>query len=122
MNITNIIPASELTLATNGVKIVSAECVSLEEDREIQFYKVLGQILPVDSDCPKINFEVNLPLNWNGKLVHFGGGGFNGYLVTGLGAVPGEKATRKTALQRGYATCGSDSGHTNAFSGIWIGL
>lgn len=115
MNIANMIPASELTLATNGVKIVSVEHINLEEDCELQFYKVLGQIIPVDSDCPAINFEVNLPLNWNGKLVHFGGGGFNGYLVTGLGAVPGEKATRKTALQRGYATCGSDSGHINTF-------
>lgn len=115
MLIVNDIPSSAFALKTNGAKILSVELVNAEDEKELQFYKVLGKILPVDSMCPVINFEVNLPLDWNGKLVQFGGGGFNGYLVTGLGAVPGEKIAYKTALQRGYATCGSDSGHVNQF-------
>lgn len=107
------VPKSAFALKTNGAKILSVELANAKDDEELEFYKVLGQILPLDELCPAINFEVNIPLAWNGKLVHFGGGGFNGYLVTGLGAVPGEKTIYKTPLARGYATCGSDSGHAN---------
>ncbi len=50
--------------------------------------RVLGRIAPVDPAAPPIRFQVNLPVQWNGKAVQFGGGGFNGVLITGLGLVP----------------------------------
>ncbi|MDO4178062.1 MAG: tannase/feruloyl esterase family alpha/beta hydrolase [Phascolarctobacterium sp.] len=109
------IPASAFELPTNGAKILSVELKNVEGLNNLKFYKVLGKILPVDKNAPVINFEVNLPLGWNGKLVQFGGGGFNGHLISGLGAVCGEKPAYKTPLARGYATCGSDSGHINTF-------
>jgi pimeloyl-ACP methyl ester carboxylesterase len=74
---------------------------------------VLGRIAPIDPHADPIRFEVNLPDNWNGKAVQFGGGAFNGYLheSDGLGAtVVGEK-NKPGPLARGYATFGSDSGH-----------
>jgi len=89
-----IIPA-----AGTGVAAVAAYC------------KVLGDINPVDSNAPKIKFQVNLPSNWNSKAMMFGGGGYNGVLATGLANVPAGPTNQGTPLARGYATFGSDSGH-----------
>ena len=47
-----------------------------------QYCKVLGAIAPVDPKAPPIKFEVNLPTAWNGRSVQYGGGGFNGVLIT----------------------------------------
>ena len=76
-----------------------------------EYCKVLGDINPVDPTAPKIKFQVNLPSNWNGKALMFGGGGYNGVLVTGLGNVPAGPLDKPAPLARGYATFGSDSGH-----------
>jgi len=53
--------------------------------------------------APKLNFEIRLPDAWNGKLHYAGGGGYNG-------SIPGV-ASALNALQQGYATASSDSGH-----------
>ena len=76
-----------------------------------EFCKVLGDINPVDPVAPKIKFQINLPSNWNGKALMFGGGGYNGVLATGLGNVPAGPSDKPAPLARGYATFGSDSGH-----------
>ena len=76
-----------------------------------EYCKVLGDINPVDPTAPKIKFQVNLPSNWNGKALMFGGGGYNGVLATGLGNVPAGPLDKPAPLARGYATFGSDSGH-----------
>ena len=49
------------------------------------------------------NFELLLPDTWNGKFVMGGGGGFVGFVVNA--------ALSYGALQRGYATVGTDTGH-----------
>ena len=46
--------------------------------------RLLGTIAPVDPAAQLINFQLNLPIAWNGKVVQYGGGGYNGTLVTGL--------------------------------------
>ncbi len=76
-----------------------------------EYCKVLGDINPVDPTAPKIRFQVNLPSNWNGKALMFGGGGYNGVLATGLANVPAGPTDKPAPLARGYATFGSDSGH-----------
>ena len=53
-----------------------------------QHCKVLGRIAPVDPKAPPILFQVNLPTQWNGRSVQYGGGGFNGVLITGLALLP----------------------------------
>jgi len=57
---------------------------------------VLGAVQPVDPNAPPVNFEVNLPADWNGKAVQYGGGGSNGVLITGL--APLRDARRDTPV------------------------
>ena len=75
------------------------------------YCRVLGRIAPIDPTAPPIRFQVNLPLEWNGRSVQYGGGGFNGVLITGLGLPPGHPFDRPSPLAQGYATYGTDSGH-----------
>ena len=51
----------------------------------------------------EIKFELLLPEEWNGKFVMGGGGGFVGSVVN--------TALSYGALQAGYATVGTDTGH-----------
>ena len=78
-----------------------------------QYCKVLGRIAPVDPKAPPIQFQVNLPTQWNGRSVQFGGGGFNGVLITGLTLLPAAPYEKPSALAQGFVTVGTDSGHQN---------
>jgi feruloyl esterase len=75
--------------------------------------QVIGEIAPLDPAAPPIRFQVNLPVEWNGRAVQYGGGGFNGVLITGLAFPPAARADFPAPLARGYATYGTDSGHQN---------
>jgi feruloyl esterase len=77
------------------------------------YCKVRGHIAPLDPAAPPIQFQLNLPAQWNGRAVQYGGGGFNGVLVTGLGLVPGAPFAAPSPLAKGYVTYGTDSGHQN---------
>ena len=72
---------------------------------------MLGHIDPTDPKAPPIRFQVNLPLQWNGRTVQYGGGGFNGIVITGLGLPPAAPFDSASPLARGFATYGTDSGH-----------
>jgi hypothetical protein len=76
-----------------------------------EFCKVLGSIAPIDPAAPPINFQVNLPVIWNGKAVQYGGGGLNGVLITGLAPLRDAPPNVPTPLAQGYVTLGTDSGH-----------
>jgi feruloyl esterase len=79
-----------------------------------EYCKVVGAIAPVDPKAPPIRFQVNLPTNWNGSSLQYGGGGFNGMLITGLGLPAAARPDLPAPLARGYVTYGTDSGHQNA--------
>jgi feruloyl esterase len=102
-----------ISLPTHGATINSATLVAADakDNANGEFCQVLGAILPVDPAAPNINFEVNLPSQWNSKALHYGGGGYDGSLVTGLANVRFFKPGTETPLKRGYVTFGSDSGH-----------
>jgi feruloyl esterase len=53
---------------------------------------------------PEIHFELLLPEKWNGKFVFGGGGGYVGSVVNVAESLYG-------AVQSGYATVGTDTGH-----------
>ena len=76
-----------------------------------EFCKVIGQIAPLDPNAPPIKFQVNLPIEWNGRSLQYGGGGFNGVLITGLALPPAYPFGAPSPLARGFVTYGTDSGH-----------
>ena len=53
---------------------------------------------------PEIRFELLLPDKWNGKFAMGGGGGFVGQVINTAALLYG-------AVQSGYATVGTDTGH-----------
>jgi tannase/feruloyl esterase len=75
------------------------------------FCRVLGHIAPGDAKAPPIRFQINLPLQWNGRSVQYGGGGFNGVLITGIGLPPAAPFDGPSPLAKGFVTYGTDSGH-----------
>jgi hypothetical protein len=110
------IATNEIRLPNGGVTIASAQIATIPADPRtpgitVEFCKVLGAVAPIDPNAPPVKFEVNLPLNWNGKAVQYGGGGFNGTLITGLDPLLNAKPDTPVPIARGYATWGTDSGH-----------
>ncbi len=77
------------------------------------FCKILGRIAPVSSTAPPILFQVNLPSQWNGRSVQYGGGGFNGTLINATGLPPAQRFDTPSPLAQGFVTLGTDSGHQN---------
>lgn len=73
--------------------------------------RVVGRIAPLDPAAPPIRFQINLPLQWNGRTVQYGGGGFNGTLITATGLPPAQRFDTPSPLAQGYVTYGTDSGH-----------
>lgn len=76
--------------------------------------QVKGTIASLDPKAPAINFQINLPNNWNGRSLQYGGGGFNGVLITALALPPSAPLDKPGPLARGFVTYGTDSGHQNA--------
>src|SRR5436190_6080827 len=80
------IAAKEIGLASNGATISSAQIATVPADPTSpgatrEYCKVLGSVAPLDPNAPPVNFQVNLPMQWNGKAVQYGGGGSNGVLI-----------------------------------------
>jgi hypothetical protein len=108
------IPAAAIGLATSGASVIDAVVVPAAGTGMAalgEYCRVTGEIAPVDPQAPKIRFQVNLPVAWNGKAMMFGGGGYNGVVATAVGNLPAGPADKPFPLGRGYATFGSDSGH-----------
>jgi feruloyl esterase len=70
----------------------------------------------MDPKAQPIQFQINLPTPWNGKALQYGGGGFNGSLVTGLAPLRDAAPGDALPIARGYLTFGTDSGHQSAAS------
>jgi Tannase and feruloyl esterase len=108
------IPAAAIGLPTQGARVTDAAVVPAAGAGAAavgEYCRVMGEIAAVDPQAPKIRFQVNLPVAWNGKSMMFGGGGYNGVVATGVGNVPAGPTDKAFPLGRGYATFGSDSGH-----------
>src|SRR6266566_1717065 len=112
------IPASEIGLPSGGATITSAQMATVPADplnpgAMRDYCKVLGAVEPIDPNAPPVNFEVNLPADWNGRAVQYGGGGSNGVLITGLAPLRDARRDTPVPVARGFATWGTDSGHDN---------
>ncbi len=123
------IPASDITLPSGSGRIESATLVapaplavaaggptpaSRITPATPAYCRVIGALDPLDPKAPVIRFQVNLPVQWNGRMVQYGGGGFNGTLVTGLALLPAARYDTPAPLAQGYMTVGTDSGHQTA--------
>src|SRR5436190_2458904 len=119
------IAAETIGLPTKGADIKSARLVAAAPETKApgrgnaiavtlarpEYCEVKGEIVSVDPAAPPIRFQVNLPTEWNGKALQQGGGGFDGNVVTAIGALPRAPDTTPYPITRGYATFGSDGGH-----------
>lgn len=108
------IAAAAIGLPTTGATVTSTTVVSATGTGAAsvgEYCKVLASIAPVDPNAPSIKMQVNLPADWNGKAMMFGGGGFNGSIPNVGGNVGMGPQDKQTPLQRGYAVFASDSGH-----------
>ena len=127
------VPASAIGPRSGGAVIESAMLVAASEARAAgplpfappppesvivpampENCRVIGRIDPVREKSPPIRFQVNLPTAWNGRSLQYGGGGFNGVLITGLALPPSARIDRPGPLAQGFVTYGTDSGHQNA--------
>lgn len=118
------IPAFALGLPSGDARVQSAQLVDSSALNVAQagpvvpamprHCQVIGEIAPLDPAAPAIRFQVNLPFDWNGRAVQYGGGGFNGVLITGLAFPPAARPDFPAPLAHGYVTYGTDSGHQNA--------
>ncbi|WP_106403181.1 tannase/feruloyl esterase family alpha/beta hydrolase [Actinocorallia populi] len=107
--------AADIGLPTRGGRIDSATLNRADPaSGRPEFCLVRGKVHSFDTKAPDINFQINLPTSWNRKSVQFGGAGFNGTVITGLGVAPGfgntDPAQGQPPIDRGYATFGSDGG------------
>lgn len=66
-----------------------------------EFCRVTGLL------SPEIAFEVSLPARWNGRFYMFGNGGLAGQALDS----PYQVAQRNAALQNGFATAQTNTGH-----------
>jgi feruloyl esterase len=105
------VPKTEIALPTRGALITSAELRAPSAGGAPEYCEAKGSILAADPADPPILFQLNLPTVWNRGAFQFGGGGFNGTVVSGLGNAPHAPAGSATPLARGYLTFGDDSGH-----------
>jgi feruloyl esterase len=117
------IPAASIGLPSGNATVNSATFVAAVPESVSgntttpatpDYCKVLGTIAPVDPNAQLVNFQVNLPTQWNGKALQYGGGGYNGTLVTGLAPLRDAEPDDALPITRGYATLGTDSGHQAA--------
>jgi pimeloyl-ACP methyl ester carboxylesterase len=110
------IPAAAIGLPTSGALVQTAVAVGAADQGNANgdFCKVVGFVKPKNSTSPNLEFEVNLPYNWNGRALQMGGGGYDGSLVTGLTPFTLQPANTPTPLKKGFVTLGSDGGHKGA--------
>jgi pimeloyl-ACP methyl ester carboxylesterase len=110
------IPASAIGLPTSGALVQTAVAVGAADQGNANgdFCKVVGIVKPKNSTSPNLEFEVNLPSNWNGRALQMGGGGYDGSLVTGLTPFTLQPANTPTPLKKGFVTLGGDGGHKGA--------
>jgi hypothetical protein len=98
--------SADIGLATKGAVVTAAALVAPAAPLG-EYCLVSGEIHAVDAAAQAIRFSIAMPTQWNGKAVHFGGGGLDGVVPDPtsplLESVP--------PLAHGYAIFGSDGGH-----------
>ncbi|WP_370678863.1 tannase/feruloyl esterase family alpha/beta hydrolase [Comamonas sp. GB3 AK4-5] len=108
------VAAAQIGLPTQGAVVTQAQVVAAGGEGVAAlgaYCKLLVDIRPVDGAAPAIKAQYNLPLQWNGKALMGGGGGYNGTIPSMTGNYAAGPARTPVPLAQGYATFSSDSGH-----------
>ena len=110
------VAATLIGLPSGDAVLISAEVMRIPRspaapEPTSAYCRVLGEIKPRDPGAPPIRFQINLPEQWNGKAVQYGGGGFNGQLISADFASVDAPLDVPIPIAQGYATWGTDSGH-----------
>jgi pimeloyl-ACP methyl ester carboxylesterase len=107
------LPASAMSLPTRGAVVTEAVAVGAQDAGNTNggYCRLRGAIKPVDPQAPEIRFQVNIPSEWNGRAVQYGGGGYNGSVPNTLTWPTLGWRNLPTPLKQGYITFASDSGH-----------
>ncbi len=71
---TFIAPAA-IGLPISGAVVQSARLIAADapENPNGEYCAVRGVIVPVSAAAPNMEFEINLPTNWNNKVLQLGG-------------------------------------------------
>ena len=102
------IPAGRLSAPTSGGRVTGVCLKASPRDPELRYADVRGIIAPVDPDGFNIEWEMLLPLAWNGRTVQVGGGANCGFIPK-LDDAP--VLCEEIPIDLGYVVYGDDSGH-----------
>jgi hypothetical protein len=107
----HVLPPGAIGLPTQGAVIDGAGMISADQPGNTNgtYCRITGAIKALRTDTPDIRFEVNLPVQWNGRALQMGGGGYSGEVQRATGVV--SYAGGRAPLSLGYVTFGSDTGH-----------
>lgn len=94
------------SLASNTSYTVTITSATAETT-PVSFCDVTGNITTENPGPNTVMFELGLPDNFNGRFLFLGGGGFNGYIPTGV---------VDAGVTAGFATAYTDSGHESMFA------
>jgi pimeloyl-ACP methyl ester carboxylesterase len=110
------IAAAAIGKPSSGAIVQSATLVAATaaDNPNGEYCAVKGMVFPATAGAPSMEFQVNLPTDWNRKALQMGGGGYDGTLVTGLGPFTSQPKGSANPLKRGYVTLGGDGGHKGA--------
>ncbi len=115
------IPREAIALPTMGAEIEASEFVTGETmgGRTGDFYRIQGYIHPVDPAAQDIHFQIGLPVEWNGKVVQFGGGGLDGFTIPVEWLTVGRAPQGPSPMKEGYLVVDCDGGHAIDFNDLW---
>lgn len=110
-NLSVIFPVanSRITLARfNPAGTTTANDVALPDHCQVQ--GIAGAFTGTDGIAYGANFELRMPLNWNGRFMFQGGGGTEGSVPNATGTA----GTLSPTLAKGWAVVTQDGGHLNS--------
>ncbi|WP_432696261.1 tannase/feruloyl esterase family alpha/beta hydrolase [Marinobacterium sp. YM272] len=111
------------TLGVIGVEVTSKRAVAESETlpAHCEINALTAQRVGEDGWDYAVNFQINLPDDWNGDFVHQFNGGNDGSVNPATGPLLSGNRER-TALGRGYAVLSSDAGHNGSAQNAEAGL
>lgn len=115
------ISADGIGLPTGGAEITAVQLVKNEEGgfRTGDFYRVSGVIRPVDPQGYDIQFQAGFPVEWNGRILQYGGGGLDGTVAPIEWVSLGQSLFGPSQLSKGYISVYCDSGHQADPENYW---